>query len=57
MSETALQEIHEELRLIRSDLDFLKKHITDVDTILTSEERTAMSQSEDDFKKGKLRKL
>ncbi len=57
MSEAALQEIHQELKIIRSDLDFLKKHIVDVDTILTAEERIAISQAEDDFKKGKLRKL
>jgi len=57
MAESVLQEIHQELKLIRGDLDYLKRHILDADVVLTDEERIAISQAEDDFKKGKLRKL
>ena len=57
MAEAVLQEIRQELRLIRGDLDSLKKHILDEDTILTNEERIAISQADSDFKKGTLRKL
>lgn len=54
MSETALQTIQEELKAIRTDLEYLKEHMVDVDVILTEEERRLLDESVKHEKQGKL---
>ncbi len=47
----------EELKAIRSDLDYIKEHITDVDFVLTDDDMVSLDNTEKDFKEGKTVKL
>ena len=42
-----------ELKLIKKDLAFIKKHVIDMDTILTPEERARLEESLKEHKEGK----
>ncbi len=54
---TDAQQILGELKLIRSDLEFIKDHMVDVDTILTPEEEEQLDESLDDLKQGRTTSL
>ena len=47
----------EKLNHIQSDLDFIKKHIADIDIVLTDEDLEALSKADSDFKEGKTKRL
>ena len=51
------QHISEELGAIRKDLDFIKKHMFDPDTIMTAEEERRFTQSMQELKEGKITPL
>jgi len=51
------QKIIEKLDSISSDLNFIKKHVVDVDLVLTEEDMDSLDQSEIDFKEGKTKRL
>ncbi len=55
MAET--KQILEELHAIRLDLDFLKKHIVDLDLVLTDDDREALQEAEKDLKLGRTKRL
>ena len=58
MSETAtLKTIQQELKAIKNDLDYLKEHMVDVDSILTEEDFEALKQTEKEHAEGKTIKL
>ena len=42
-----------ELKAIRRDLNYIKEHMVDVDTILTPSEEKALEQSLKDYKEGR----
>lgn len=46
--------IIKELKEIRKDLSFLKKHMVDVDSIMTEDDYSALLAYRDEKKKGKL---
>ncbi len=50
-------QILKELREIRADIDYIKKHVVDADIILTSNDLESLEDAEKDFKQGKTRKL
>lgn len=50
---TDTQQIMEELRAIKTDLEYIKEHMVDVDTILTPEEEERLNESLKDYKEGK----
>lgn len=50
---TVPKEIADELKSIREDLTYIKKHMVDVDTILTPEEEARLEESLAEHKKGK----
>ena len=52
-----VEEIREELKAIRKDLDFIKKHMFDPDTIMTIEEAKRFEQSLKELKEGKTTPL
>ena len=54
---TGVKQILEELRTIRVDLDFIKEHMFDPDTIMTSEESKRFEQSMKELKEGKTTPL
>jgi len=51
------KQILDKLDAIKSDLDYLKKHIVDVDSVLTDEDTQALKESEKDLKSGKTKRL
>ncbi len=48
------QEILNELRTIRVDIELIKKHMVDVDSIMTKEDLEALEEYEKEKKAGKL---
>ncbi|MCK4808186.1 MAG: hypothetical protein KAS90_01050 [Candidatus Aenigmarchaeota archaeon] len=48
------KEIREELKAIREDLDFIKGHMIDIDSVLTEKDHIAMKEYRKDKKTGKL---
>ncbi|MDI6639810.1 MAG: hypothetical protein QMD78_03190 [Methanocellales archaeon] len=57
MQTTIPKEIVEELKTIREDLDYIKKHMVDVDTILTPEEEKRLEESLKGYKEGETTRL
>lgn len=53
MAET-ISKFANELRSIRKDLSFLKKHMVDIDSIMTEEDFLALQDYRKDKKEGKL---
>jgi hypothetical protein len=51
------KELVEEIRAIRKDLDYIKAHMVDVDSILTPEEEVRLEKSLEEHKKGKSIRL
>ena len=49
--------LYKEIKAIRKDLDYIKKHMVDADTILTKEEETRLNSSIEDYKKGNVMPL
>jgi len=47
------RQILEELKEIKSKLKFIRKHMVDIDSILTPEEEKRFNESLEEFKKGK----
>lgn len=45
--------IMEKLDSIQSELDFIKEHMVDVDTILTEEDKIDLGQARNEFEQGK----
>ena len=52
-----LEKIHKELKTLRRDIVFIKKHMFDPDTIMTTEEGRRFEQSMKELKKGKTTSL
>ena len=50
---TDTQQIMEELKAIKEDLEYIKEHMVDVDTILTPEEEERLDESMHDYKQRK----
>jgi len=51
------KQILEKLDDIKSELDYIKAHITDVDTILTDDDAESLKQAEREHKEGKTTSL
>ena len=51
------KEIMEELKAIRNDLDYIKDHMIDVDTVLTAEEEKRLEESLANLREGKTTSL
>lgn len=57
MAETMNIQVTEELKAIRKDLDFIKSHMFDPDTIMTTEEERRFKQALQELKAGKTTPL
>lgn len=58
MSETAaLEQLTAELKAIRHDVEYIKEHMVDADSILTSEEQTRLDESITAHREGRSVKL
>jgi hypothetical protein len=51
------KDILKELRGIREDLDFIKSHMKDADTILTDDDIKSVRKAEKDLAEGKAKRL
>ena len=49
--------IMDRLDEIKSELDYIKRRIADVDSVLTDEDIEALGEAEEDYKKGRTVKL
>jgi hypothetical protein len=47
------QQLTEELKAIRADLDYIKEHMVDVDTILSLKEEEKLDEAVKEYKTGK----
>ena len=54
MEQISISEVVGELKEIRKDLEYIKVHMVDVDTILTHEEEMRLDESLKEYKEGKV---
>ena len=54
---TETKQILEEIKLIRTDLDYIKGHIADLDLILTDDDIQSIKEAEEDLKKERTKRL
>ena len=54
---TTIKKIYDEIKVLKKDVTFIKKHMVDVDTILTPEEAKRLDESLKEFKEGKSTSL
>lgn len=54
---TEIKEIVEKLDTIRSDIGYIKKHLVDIDSVLTEDDMDALNEAEKDLKFGKTKRL
>jgi len=58
MTETAtIESVYEELKTLKKDISFIKKHMFDPDTIMTTEENKRFEKSIEELKQGKTTPL
>jgi hypothetical protein len=57
MSAIGEKAIAGELRAIRKELEYIRKHMVDVDMILTAEEARILEKGIKDYKEGRTRSL
>ena len=49
--------IMQKLEDIKSELDFIKKHMADVDTVLTEDDTESLEEAEKDLGEGRTKRL
>ena len=49
--------ILKKLDTIKEELDYIKSHMIDYDRVLTNDDLEALREAEEDFKKGKTKRL
>lgn len=54
---TEIQQIVNKLDTIKGDLDYIKKHLVDVDAVLTDDDIEALREADEDFKARKTKRL
>ena len=54
---TTLDKVYSEIKALKEDIGFIKKHMFDPDSIMTAEEAKRFDHSMDEFKKGKTTSL
>ncbi len=58
MAETVtIQKVYDEIKSLKEEIHFIKKHMFDSDTIISSEEEKSLHQSLKEYKEGKTKSL
>lgn len=57
MAEATIEKVYEELKSLKKDVNFIKKHMFDPDTIMTTEEARRFEESLKELKEGKTTPL
>lgn len=52
-----IKQIVEKLDHMQSDIDYIKKHLADVDAILTEDDAEALREAEEDLKANKTKRI
>jgi len=52
-----IKQIVDKLDVIKGDLDYIKKHLVDVDAVLTDDDVGALKEADNDLKAGKTKRL
>ena len=52
-----MKQIVDKLDNIKGDLDYIKKHLVDVDAVLTDDDVEALKEADNDLKVGKAKRL
>ena len=53
----ANKQILDKLDEIKSELNYIKRHMADIDVVLTDEDSESLKEAEKDFKSGKTKRL
>ncbi|MDP3640259.1 MAG: hypothetical protein Q8R53_03600 [Nanoarchaeota archaeon] len=53
----AMQQVLEKLDHVQLDLEYIKKHLSDLDLVLTDEDADALQKAETDLVMGKTKRL
>lgn len=51
------QQILEKLNHMQLDLNYIKKHLVDLDLVLTDDDRESLQLAEEDFRQGKTKRI
>jgi hypothetical protein len=51
------KQILDELKEIKADIEYIKKHIIDVDLVVTDDDMASVRKAEEDLKKRKTKRL
>ena len=51
------KQILDELKEIKADLEYIKKHFVDVDLVVTDDDMESVRKAEDDYKKRRTKRL
>ena len=54
---TEIKQIVEKLDNLQSDITYIKKHLVDVDSVLTDDDVEALQEAEEDLKAKKTKRL
>ena len=54
---TAAKDIIEKLDAIKSELDYIREHLVDIDLVLTDDDRQALKKADEDLKAGRTKRL
>jgi len=52
-----IKQIVEKLDHMQSDIDYIRKHLIDVDSVLTDDDLGSLDQADEDLKEGKAKGL
>jgi len=52
-----IKQIVERLDHLKSDIDYIKKHLVDIDSVLTDDDVEALEEAEKDLKSKKTKRL
>lgn len=54
---TKLKELEDEVSLIKTEVEYIKKHTTDSDVLLADDDLESISLAEKDLKEGRTKRL
>jgi hypothetical protein len=56
-TQVSMKQVFDELQSLKKDVNFIKKHMIDVDMILTEDDKKSMKEAEEEYAKGETTSL
>jgi len=53
----SMEQVFDELQSLKKDVSFIKKHMIDVDMILTEDDKQSLKEAEEEYAKGETTSL